>query len=60
MIGELALAITAGIKLSQISGTIHPYPTQAEVIRKVGDAYRRTSLTPLTKRLLRFWFRLFG
>ena len=60
MIGELALAITAGIRLSKISATIHPYPTQAEVIRKVGDAYRRTGLTPLTKRLLRFWFRLFG
>ncbi len=60
MIGELALAITAGVGLSQISGTIHPYPTQAEIIRKVGDAYRRTGLTPLTKRLLGIWFRLFG
>jgi len=60
MIGELALAITVGIRLSQISGTIHPYPTQAEIIRKVGDAYRRTGLTPLTKKLLRVWFRLFG
>ncbi len=58
MIGELALAITAGVSLSQISGTIHPYPTQAEVIRKVGDAFRRTGLTPLTKRLLRGWFRV--
>ena len=60
MIGELALAITAGVGLSKISGTIHPYPTQAEVIRKAGDAFRRTGLTPLTKRLLRGWFRLFG
>ena len=59
MIGELALAITAGVGLSQISGTIHPYPTQAEVIRKVGDAYRRTRLTPLTRKLLRTWFRFF-
>lgn len=60
MIGELSLAITARIRLAQISGTIHPYPTQAEVIRKVGDAYRRTGLTPFTKKLLRAWFRFFG
>ena len=25
---------------------IHPYPTQAEVIKKAGDAYNRTRLTP--------------
>ncbi len=60
MIGELALAITAGVSLAQISGTIHPYPTQGEVIRKAGDAYRRGSLTPRVQSLLRAWFRLVG
>jgi hypothetical protein len=25
---------------------IHPYPTQAEAIRKIGDQWNRTRLTP--------------
>jgi hypothetical protein len=29
-----------------IAQTIHPYPTQAEAIRKIGDAYFRSRLTP--------------
>ena len=31
---------------------IHPYPTQAEAIKKIADAYNRTRLTPSRKRLL--------
>ncbi|MFQ5526949.1 MAG: hypothetical protein ACE5GX_11910 [Thermoanaerobaculia bacterium] len=31
---------------SRHSETIHPYPTQAEVIKKAADAYNRTRLTP--------------
>jgi hypothetical protein len=33
--------------LGTIANTIHPYPTQAEAIKKLGDAYTRTKLTPL-------------
>ena len=33
------------------ASTIHPYPTQAEVLRKLGDSYNRTRLTPTVKRL---------
>ena len=47
MIGELTMAMTHGIGLGDIAGVIHPYPTQAEAIRKCGDQYRRTKLTPL-------------
>ncbi len=57
MIGELALAMTNGIGLGKIAGTIHPYPTQAEAIRKLGDQYNRTRLTPLVKSLFRKWLR---
>jgi pyruvate/2-oxoglutarate dehydrogenase complex dihydrolipoamide dehydrogenase (E3) component len=56
-IGELCLAITARVGLGAIGRTIHPYPTQAEVIRRAADAWRRTKLTPRTKRLLAAWFR---
>ncbi|HSK29192.1 MAG TPA: mercuric reductase, partial [Candidatus Limnocylindria bacterium] len=55
MIGELALAITAKQSLATLSSTIHPYPTQAEALRKIGDAYMRTKLTPIVKKLFERW-----
>jgi len=58
MIGEMAVAITHGIGLGQLSSTIHPYPTQGEVMRKVGDLYRRTSLTSTVKKAFAAWFRV--
>ncbi len=36
LIGELTLAMTGQLGLKTISATIHPYPTQAEAIRKTG------------------------
>jgi len=58
MIGELALAITARVGLGAIAATIHPYPTQAEIIRKVADARRRAKLTPGVKKLFARYFRI--
>jgi len=55
MIGELSLAMTAGIGLGKIAGAIHPYPTQMEAIRQVGDLYNRTRLTPFVKTLFAKW-----
>ena len=56
MIGELTLAMVAGAGLGTLANTIHPYPTQAEAIKKVGDAYNRTRLTPFVKGLFEKWF----
>jgi pyruvate/2-oxoglutarate dehydrogenase complex dihydrolipoamide dehydrogenase (E3) component/uncharacterized membrane protein YdjX (TVP38/TMEM64 family) len=55
MIGELALAINAKQRMGTLSATIHPYPTQAEALRKIGDAYMRTKLTPTVKKLFGTW-----
>lgn len=55
MISEFSLAITAGLGLSAIGRTIHPYPTQAEALKKLADAYNRTRLTPFIKRALSAW-----
>ena len=52
MISEVTTAIVHKIGLSKMSSVIHPYPTQAEAIKKAADTYRRTLLTPNTKRLL--------
>jgi pyruvate/2-oxoglutarate dehydrogenase complex dihydrolipoamide dehydrogenase (E3) component len=60
MIGELTVAIAAGVGLSKIGETIHPYPTQSEVFRKVADLWRRTRLTPRARRAFRAYFRLIG
>ena len=51
MINEITLAMVAGVGLATIAGVIHPYPTQAEVIKKLGDDYKRTKLTPGVKKL---------
>ncbi len=47
MIGKLGL--------KTIGATIHPYPTRAEAIRKTGDLYHRTRLTPFVKKLMNRW-----
>jgi pyruvate/2-oxoglutarate dehydrogenase complex dihydrolipoamide dehydrogenase (E3) component len=51
LISEITLAMTNRLGLKHIAGAIHPYPTQAEAIRQVGDAYNRTRLTPFAKSL---------
>jgi pyruvate/2-oxoglutarate dehydrogenase complex dihydrolipoamide dehydrogenase (E3) component len=57
MINEFSLAITSGLGLGAIAKTIHPYPTQAEVVKKLADMYNRTRLTPLLRRLLAGWLK---
>jgi pyruvate/2-oxoglutarate dehydrogenase complex dihydrolipoamide dehydrogenase (E3) component len=55
MLPELTLAIAHGLGLGAIARTIHTYPTQAEAIRRLGDAWNRTRLTPLVKRAFGTW-----
>ena len=55
MISELTLAIVGGLGLGTLARTIHPYPTQAEAIKRVADAYNRTRLTPFVKGLFQKW-----
>jgi pyruvate/2-oxoglutarate dehydrogenase complex dihydrolipoamide dehydrogenase (E3) component len=55
MIGEITLAIVAGLGLGTLASVIHPYPTQAEAIRKAADAWKRAKLTPTVAGLLRRW-----
>jgi pyruvate/2-oxoglutarate dehydrogenase complex dihydrolipoamide dehydrogenase (E3) component len=55
LIGELTLAMKGELGLKTIGGTIHPYPTQAEAIRKTGDLYNRTRLTNFVKSLMQRW-----
>ncbi len=55
MINEVTLAITNRLGLAAIGRTIHPYPTQAEILKRLADAYNRTRLTWLVQRVLALW-----
>ena len=58
MISEISVAMKNKIGLSGIGSTIHPYPTQAEAIRKLGDQYSKTRLTPSSTKMLKFLMKL--
>jgi pyruvate/2-oxoglutarate dehydrogenase complex dihydrolipoamide dehydrogenase (E3) component len=58
LISEVTLAMKNNIGLGKIASTIHPYPTQAESIRKLGDQFNRTKLTETSKKVLNFLRRL--
>lgn len=52
MIGEMCLAMSASVRLGTVAQTIHPYPTQAEAWKKLGDAWNRGRLTPRVRSVL--------
>jgi pyruvate/2-oxoglutarate dehydrogenase complex dihydrolipoamide dehydrogenase (E3) component len=58
MIGEISVAMAGKVGLGALSAVIHPYPTQAEAIRKAADSYNRTRLTPWVKRAFHFLMKL--
>jgi len=55
MISEITLAMKSKSGLSDLASTIHPYPTQAESISRVGFAYLKTKLTPAVQKMMRKW-----
>lgn len=56
MIGEVSVAMGAGAGLATILKTIHPYPTQAEVIKKAANLWRKAAFTENKKKILSRWF----
>lgn len=57
MISEVSVAMATGAGLKTLSGVIHPYPTQAEAIKRAADAYSRTRLTPTVRKLFAKWLK---
>ena len=49
----IVLAKKHGLKLSQISGTIFPYPTMVEGVKRASDAYQRARLEGTGGRVLK-------
>jgi pyruvate/2-oxoglutarate dehydrogenase complex dihydrolipoamide dehydrogenase (E3) component len=58
MIGHVAYVMRTGGTLADLSASVFPYPTYAEALRKAGDAYQRSRLTPRTRTLLRLYLRV--
>ncbi len=52
LISEMTVAMKGRLGLGTLAGTIHPYPTQAEVMKKVANAWRKTTLTAGKKTFL--------
>ena len=52
-IGEAAVAVRNGLRLGALADTIHPYPTQAEAWRKLGDQWNARRLTPVARTVLK-------
>jgi pyruvate/2-oxoglutarate dehydrogenase complex dihydrolipoamide dehydrogenase (E3) component len=57
MISEIVMAMKHRIGLGELASVIHPYPTQAEAVRKLGDQFNRTKLTPTVKSMFNAWLR---
>ena len=56
LISEVTLAMKSGAGLSAIGGTIHPYPTQAESLRKTANLLRKVRFSERQKSILMRWF----
>ncbi|MBD0305475.1 MAG: FAD-dependent oxidoreductase, partial [Nitrospiraceae bacterium] len=56
LISELTVLMKAGAGLKTLTGTIHPYPTQAEAMKKAANLWRKAHFTERTKMVLRKWF----
>jgi pyruvate/2-oxoglutarate dehydrogenase complex dihydrolipoamide dehydrogenase (E3) component len=57
-ISEVTLAMVGGLGLSKILDTIHPYPTQAEGVKRAAGLHARARVTPLVKWVLERWMAL--
>jgi pyruvate/2-oxoglutarate dehydrogenase complex dihydrolipoamide dehydrogenase (E3) component len=56
IISEFSVLMKAGIGAKTVAATIHPYPTQAEVNKKVVNLWRKAHFTERTKKILRWLF----
>ena len=59
LIQPLALAMSAGVKLSKLAGYIAPYPTRGEIVKRLaGQWYTPILFSPRTRRLVSLLKRL--
>jgi pyruvate/2-oxoglutarate dehydrogenase complex dihydrolipoamide dehydrogenase (E3) component len=57
LISEISVAMAGKVGLHSLADVIHPYPTQAEAIRRAAAAYNKTRLTPFVASILKWWLK---
>lgn len=57
LLAEFTSAMTLGIGMGSLSKVVRPYPTRAEIVKKLADAYQRSRLTPRNAGILRWFLR---
>ncbi len=61
LLGEWVAALNGGVKLSTLAGAVHPYPTIAEINKKVVGSYFSPKIfSDRIKKGLKFFFNLKG
>lgn len=58
LVSELSVAIAGRVGLGRLAAVIHPYPTRADALRRIGDQYLKTRFTPRTAAFLKGLLRL--
>ena len=57
-IGEAVLAMIRRLKIGDLGAVIHPYPTQADALKRTAELHLRSRLKPWMRRVLEKYFRL--
>jgi pyruvate/2-oxoglutarate dehydrogenase complex dihydrolipoamide dehydrogenase (E3) component len=57
LISEITLAMNSKAGLGALANSIHPYPTLGDAVRKTGDSYNKTRLTPMLRAAFGRWLR---
>lgn len=61
LLGEWAAVLGGGVKLSTLAGAVHPYPTLAEINKRVAGRYLAPKLfSPFVRKALRLLFNYRG
>lgn len=61
LLGEWIAVMGGGVKLSTLAGTVHPYPTLAEINKRVAGSFLSTKIfSEKIKKGLKFFFQLKG
>jgi len=55
LLAPIVLMMTNGMGLSAAARTIFSYPTRSEFLKRLGDAYSRTRMTPTVAKGFRWW-----
>ena len=55
LLAPICVMMSNGLGLSAAQKTIFSYPTRSEYLKRLGDAYNRSRMTPSVAKLFRWW-----